>query len=173
MATWCNARLIVAGHGADVTRFRRLVHAQPSVFSPDMLVGETQELFSERAIPLGPELLEKKYFFQVRSDDGLDHFRDLSRSYPALCFVLVYGWDGWNEYSYGSYFIFRGHTRNFSASARLVEKVVAKHGVDDNPDGDWPYEPEVNAERELMDLAEARWQKSLFMQKAMYLFNTL
>jgi len=137
-----------------------------------MLAGEAQELFSERAIPLGAELLRKKYFFQVRSDDGLDHFRNLSCSYPALCFVLVYGWDGWNEYSYGSYFIFRGRARNYVAPARLVDRVAAKHGVDDNPDGEWPYEPEVNAERELMDLSEAHWQKSLLKQKARALIKT-
>jgi hypothetical protein len=38
---------------------------------------------------------------------------------------------------------------------------MAKHGVDDNPNDEWPYEPEINAETELMDLAEARWQKLL------------
>ena len=162
MADWCNARLIVAGRTADVTRFRRLAHTQPSsVFRPDMLVGEAQELFSERATPFGPDLLAKKYIFQVCSDDGLEHFQNLSQSYPGLRFVMVYGWDGWNEYSYGSHFISRGRARRYSISVRVVEKAMAKHGVDDNPNDEWPYEPEINAETELMDLAEARWQKLL------------
>jgi hypothetical protein len=162
MATWCNARLVVAGRTADVTLFRRLAHTRPSsVFWPDMLVGEAQELFSERATRLGPDLLEKKYLFQGRSDEGVQHFQDLSRSYPCLRFVLVYGWD---DHSFGSYFICRGRARTYPVSARLVEKVMAKHGVDDNPDGEWLYRPEIEAEVELMDLAEAHWQPSLLRQ---------
>ena len=107
MADSCSARLLVAGHTSDVMRFRRLARARPScVFRPDMLVGEAQELFSERATRLGPNLLEKKYTFQACSEDGHEHFRDLSRSYKGLRFVYVYGWDGWNEFSYGSHLIF-------------------------------------------------------------------
>ena len=69
MATWCNARLVIAGRTADVARFRRRAHARPSsVFRPDMLVGEAQNLFSERATRLGPDLLEKRYMFQGCSD---------------------------------------------------------------------------------------------------------
>jgi hypothetical protein len=66
MASWCNARLVVVGHPSDVTRFRRLAGAPvarmggtrltPSadarasrVFRGDMLVGEAQGLFCERA----------------------------------------------------------------------------------------------------------------------------
>jgi hypothetical protein len=67
-----------------------------------MLVGEAQGLFCERATPIGRGLLEKKYIFQVCAcdEDGQEHFRNLSRLYPGLRFVYVYGWDGWNEYSY-------------------------------------------------------------------------
>jgi len=71
-----------------------------------MLVGEAQGLFCERATPIGRGLLEKKYIFQVCAcdEDGQQHFRNLSRLYPGLRFVYVYGWDGWNEYSYGQLF---------------------------------------------------------------------
>ena len=159
MANWCNARLVVAGRTAEVARFRRFAHMRPSsLFRPDMLVGEAQELFSERVRALGPNRSKKSYRFQVCEDNGLDHFRSLSCSHPTLCFVLVYGYD---DHSYGSYFITRGRARSYSASARLVEKVMAKHGVDDNPEGEWPYEPELEAEVELMDLAEAHWQSAL------------
>jgi hypothetical protein len=68
-----------------------------------MLVGETQGLFCERAKPIGQDLLAKTYVFQACDEDGQEHFRGFSRSCPALRFVYVYGWDGWNEYSYGSY----------------------------------------------------------------------
>jgi hypothetical protein len=127
-----------------------------------MLVGETQGMFSERGTPIRPDLLEKKYIFQVRScdEEGHEHFRKVSRSYPNLRFVYVFGWDGWNEYSYGSYLICRGHVRSYRVSVRLVKKAMAKHGVDDNPNGEWPYQPEIDAETELMDLAETHWQRS-------------
>jgi hypothetical protein len=78
--------------------------------------------------------------------------------------VYVYGWDGWNEYSYGSYLIWRGHIRSYRVPIRLVEKAMVNHGVDDSPNDEWPYQPEIDAEKELMDLAEAHWQKSLLRQ---------
>ena len=167
MADWCNARLVVAGHTSDVMRFRRLARARPScVFRPDMLVGEAQELFSDRATRLGPNLLEKKYIFQACSEDGHEHFRDLSRSYKVLRFVYVYGWDGWNEFSYGSHLIFGGHIHSYRVPIRLVEKALVKHGVDDNPNDEWPYQPEIDAEMELMDLAEEHWRTLLLKGNA-------
>jgi hypothetical protein len=128
-----------------------------------MLVGETQGAYSERAAPIGPDLLQKQYFFQVRAcnKDSVEHFRKLSRLHSALRFAYVYGWDGWNEHSYGSYLIRRGHIRSCRVSVRLIEKALIKHGVDDNPNNEWPYEPEINAETELMDLAERHWKKWL------------
>ncbi len=84
----------------------------------------------------------------------------MSRLWPLLRFVYVYGWDGWNEFSYGSYLICRGRIRSYRVPIRRVEKATIKHGVDDNPNDEWPYEPEINAETELMDLAEAHWRKS-------------
>jgi hypothetical protein len=180
MAEWCNARLVVAGRTSEVKRFRRLASVPVAglrvmplspradarasrLFRGDMLVGEAQGLFCERATPIGRGLLEKKYIFQVCAcdEDGQQHFRNLSRLYPGLRFVYVYGWDGWNEYSYGSYLICRGHIRSYRVPVRVVEKALVKHGVDDNPNDEWPYQPEIDAETELMDLAEARWKKWL------------
>ena len=183
MAEWCNARLVVAGRTSEVERFRRVasvpvaqlrakrlsrqVKARASrVFRADMLVGEAQEVFSERASPIGPGLLEKKYVFQVRAcdEEGQEHFQKISQSYPKLRFVYVYGWDGWDEYSYGSYLICRGHIRTYRVPVRLVEKAMAKYGVDDNPNDEWPYQPEIDAATELMDLAETHWRESLLGQ---------
>jgi len=178
MASWCNARLVVVGRPTDVTRFRHLAGVPvallgvtpltPSadaraarVFRGDMLVGEAQGLFCERATRIGKGLLKKIYVFQASDEDGQEHFRDLSRLWPTLRFVYVYGLDGWNEYSYGSHLICRGHIRSYRVPIRLVEKAMAKHGVDDNPNDEWPYQPEIDAEAELMDLAEAHWKESL------------
>jgi hypothetical protein len=121
-----------------------------------MLVGEAQELFSERATRLLPDRTSKKYVFQIRNDDGLRHFRSISRTYPSLKFVLVYGSNG--DDTYGSYSIFRGRARSYSVPATTVEDVMAKHGVLDDPDDEWSF---LEAEMEIMDLAEARWQKFL------------
>ncbi len=126
-----------------------------------MVMGESQPMFSEQAIPIGPNLLGKKYIFQASTEDGQEHFRCVSQSYPNLRFVYVYGCDGWNEYSYGSYLICRGRIRGYRVPVRLVERSLVKHGVNDNPNNEWPYEPEIDAEIELMDLAEAHWKKWL------------
>ena len=123
-----------------------------------MLAGEAQQLISGRATAFGAGYSRKVYKFQIRSDDGLDHFRNISHSQPALRLVLAYGYD---DHSYGSYFIARGRARSYSAPSRLVENVMAKHGVGHNPDEEWPYDSEMDAETELMDLVEARWHKLL------------
>jgi hypothetical protein len=178
MGSWCNARLVVVGRSIDVTRFRRLAGVPvariavtpltPSaedrasrVFRGDMLVGEAQGLFCERATRIGKDRLEKIYFFQASDEDGHEHFRDLSRLWLALRLVYVYGWDSWNEYSYGSHLICRGYIHSYHVPIQLVEKAMVKHGVDDNPNNEWPYQPEVDAETELMDLAQAHWKESL------------
>jgi hypothetical protein len=180
LAEWCNARLVVAGRTAEVTRFRRLAGVPVArlkvlplsalaaakasrVFRGDMLVGEAQGLFSEQATPLGKDRLEKKYIFQVRAcdEEGHQHFRNLSKFFPGVRFMYVYGWDGWNDDSYGSYLISRGQMRTYRVPLRLVEKVMVKHRVDDNPNDEWPFDPEIDAQAELMDLAEARWKKWL------------
>src|ERR1039457_5218472 len=83
------------------------------VFKEDMVAGGYQELFCERATSIGLDLLEKKYIFQAWDGQGHEHFRKLSRLYPGLRFVYVYGWDGWNEHSYGSYLIRQGHIRRY------------------------------------------------------------
>ena len=159
MSTWCNARLRVSGFPADVSSFRRLARRRPGlVFRDDMLVGECQELFSERAEAFGVDLLQKTYVFQGRSDEGLEHFQDLSRTRPRLRFVLVYGWD---DHTYGSYLIINGRVRSYCVPDRLVEKVMARHGVTDDFDDEWPIDGELDAEAELMDLAGSHWDKSL------------
>jgi hypothetical protein len=145
--------LVVVGRPSDVTRFRRIVAVRAScVFREDMLAGEGQALFCEEAKRIGRNLREKRYVFQTSDDDGQEYFRDLSRLWPLLRFVYVYG--------YGSYLIFRGRIYSYRVPLRRVEKVMIKHGVDDNPNDEWPYEPEIDAETELVDLAEAHWQKS-------------
>jgi hypothetical protein len=157
MANWSNVRLTIAGRRPDVLAFSRLTRARPSaVFESDMLEGEAQELFSERAERLGRNLLKKVYKFQVRNGDGLKHFRLVSRQHPRVCFVLTYGDPNCDDY--GSYFIFQGRARNHKLSARQKNAVMASHGVSNDSDEDWRF---WEASWELMDLAEAHWRQSV------------
>jgi hypothetical protein len=162
MANWSNVRLLIAGRRSDVLCFSRLALARPSaVFESDMLAGEAQELFSERAERLDTNRLSKVYKFQVRNGDGIQHFRRVSRQHPALCFVLTYGDPNFDDY--GSYFIFEGRVRKHNISNRRKAAVMASHGVTgkddvDDVDDDWRF---WEASRELMDLAEAHWQPSV------------
>jgi hypothetical protein len=159
MGNWCNVRLKIVGRRSDVLDFSRLARARASsFFEPDMLQGEGQDLFSERAVRFRADYMQKVYKFQVCNDDGLSHFRRLSRRYPALCFVLVYGDP--NEDRYGSYFIQRGRVRVHSLSYRQKKAMWTKHGANDN--GDFAEEYSFwDASWELMDLAEAHWEKAI------------
>jgi hypothetical protein len=155
MANWSNVRLIVAGPRADLLHFSHLAKTQPSsVFQPDMLEGESGELYACRARKIGPKALKKSYRFQMRNDDGHKHFRLISRQYPTLCFVLVYGDP--NCDCYGSYFISRGRARNHELPGRVKEAVMAKHGVTEeyDEDEDWRF---WFASWELLDVAEGYW----------------
>lgn len=118
-----------------------------------MLHGEAHDLHSERIVTLEPGLAKKVYKFQIRNDDGREHFCRLSRQFPALCFILVY-FDPNNDPS-GSYFISRGRARSYELPAQLHEAVMARHGVIEDSDDEWCY---WEASWELMDLAEAYWQ---------------
>ena len=158
MANWCNVRLIVVGKRLDVLRFARVCRRRPSsIFEADMLQGEAQDLFSERATGLGPNLLKKLYVFQVRGDDGFNHFRNVSRQHPELRFVLVYGDPNCDDY--GSYFLADGRARSYKISDSQKAGVMAKNsGADeDAPDSDEEDLRFYEASWELMDLAEAHW----------------
>jgi hypothetical protein len=123
-----------------------------------MLLGEKDELRSKRIETLEPRLAKKVYRFQVRNDDGHEHFCQVSRQIPALCFVLVY-WDPNNPPS-GSFLIARGRAHRYELPDEVCEAVMARHGYseDSADDEEWRY---WEASWELMDLAEAHWQRAL------------
>lgn len=157
MANWCNARLVLSGRRSAVLDFSSRARRRPSsYFEPDMLEGEAQELFSERIRNLGKDLSQKVYKFQVRNDDGRNHFQKLSTKHTNLCFILVYADPASGDF--GSYLIGRGRTRKYSIPQKTKEAVMAKHGVDYDSDDDSPY---WEASWELMDLAQDRWQGSV------------
>jgi len=122
-----------------------------------MLRGEGQDLFSERATGLGDGQLEKIYIFQVRNDNGLSHFRSVSRLYPELRFVLVYEASHCDEY--GSYLLARGRARTYRIPNSQKEEVMARRGCVDDSDiaPDEAYFRFSEVWWELMDLDEAHW----------------
>jgi hypothetical protein len=134
--------------------FSRHARRHPSsIFTPDMLEGEAQELFSERMEAWARGVWRKVYKFQVRNDDGFQHFRSVSRRYRGLWFVLVYGDP--NGDAFGSYLIRLGRGRHYRVPRELEPAVMARHSVSDDSDEDWRY---WEASWELMDLAEAQWR---------------
>ena len=152
MANWCNVRLIITGQHADVLSFSRLSSTRPSsLFAPDMLQGEAQDLMSDRMRKVDRGLAKKVYRFQVRNDDGRAHFCQLSLQFPRLNFVLVYG-DVYD--SFGSYFISDGQVQDYELPDQIKEEVMARHGVTEDSDDDVGF---WEASWELMDLAEAHW----------------
>lgn len=157
MANWCNVRLVLSGLRSAVLEFSRRARSRPSsYFEPDMLAGEAQELFSERIRNLDKSLYQKVYKFQVRNDDGRNHFQELSKQHTNLCFVLVYADPASGDF--GSYLIRQGRTRKYSIPQKTKEAVMAKHGVDYDYDDDSPY---WEASWELMDLAHDHWRGSI------------
>lgn len=121
-----------------------------------MLVGEAQELLSERMGSWTNGVWRKIYKFQVRNDDGCEHFRSVSRRYRGLWFVLVYG--NPNGDAFGSYLIRLGRARHYRVPRELEIAVMARHSVSDESGEGWRY---WEASWELMDLAEVQWRTAV------------
>jgi len=177
MANWCNLRLAVTGHAADLAPFRRAAGAltgpvytdRSTVFTPDMEQGEGGDLQAHGLERLAGELRRAVYTFQGRNTDHVDHFRGVSRRYPRLAFVLAVG-DPTLPPDY-SYLLRKGRQRRWSAPEPLYNELFAKHlrqnglvpedapvDVDtldfDDPDVDLAY---WDAAFELMEVAQAHW----------------
>src|SRR5262252_7736892 len=85
------------------------------------------------------QISRKKYLFQIRNDDGRDHFTEISRRFKSLWFVLVY--DGAGGGQWGSYLIRQGRCRSYSLPDKVEYAVWRKHGVEDDWDDedDWRF----------------------------------
>jgi hypothetical protein len=118
-----------------------------------MLIGEAQALFSERIEKFQNRLAQKTYIFQIRNDDGRDHFRQLSKRQAKLHFILVFADP--NVSDFGSYFIRRGRARKYSIPDSTYECIMAKHNVDYDSEDDSAY---WEATWELMDRAQRYWK---------------
>lgn len=193
MAEWCNAYLTVVGPSSEVRRFAKHARQKPpgpltyvpdilvsgsevillprpqgrpgAPFIPDMWIGEGGELWSERIKAVGDGLSQKKYHFQIRNDNGREHFRKVSLTYPSLHFVLVNHWGPPDECR--SFLIHDGRTRAYVMPDELMSSILNKYGYDPDPesDNDEDYEDnywkEWEASWEMMDRAESRWLDGL------------
>jgi len=117
-----------------------------------MLVGEAQGLSTTRMRRLGAGLYRKDMCFQVRNDDGVEHFREVSRHHRAIRFVLVFADPNLDDY--GSAFIEKGATRRYRLSDAAKDATMDKHQVEEDGDDDPRF---WEATRELMDTAERHW----------------
>ena len=152
MANWCSARLVVIGSRWSVAAFAKKAVARPkSVFRDDMLIGEALELHVDRLERADAGRYRKVYSFQVRNDDGFEHFRRLAKDHRTLSFMLVYG-DA-NLGRYGSYYLQRGRARRYQLTATRQAAVMRNHGVTGEEEA-WRF---WEASWELMDIAEAHW----------------
>jgi hypothetical protein len=130
-----------------------------------MWVGEGGDLWSERARVIGPDLRRKSYHFQIRNDDGREHFRGVSTRYPSLHLVLVNYWGLPSECS--SFLIHGGRSRAYRMPDELVNSILMKHGYDPDLDSDNDDEHMENDDKEweasweMMDVAESRWLDGL------------
>lgn len=158
MSNWCNVSLKVYGSKHAVVNFAKKVRQRKhSYFRPDMLHGEGGELASERLRAISPSLAEKWYRFQVRNDDGLEHFKRISVLHPTLRFILVYGDSSCD--SFGSYLIDRSKVQNFELSSEKISEIYRKHlGDDEDSYEDWKF---WEANWEMMDIAENHWKPKL------------
>ena len=135
-----------------------------------MIIGESNHLFAKRMKNLGQGLCQKQYGFDVRNDDGRAHFREVSRRYPALYFVLVY-WDQ-SSNEYGSYLISGGRSRWYLMTEDAIEAMFEKHGWDPElypgpgekwRDKHWDNELAYDeASWELMEHCEERWLRVVY-----------
>ncbi len=151
--------------GPHVYRPARPAAGATDIFTPDMLYGESKELFARRMKSVGQGMCQKAYSFDVRNDDGRAHFRRISRRYPELYLVLVCCDQNIGEY--GSYLIRDGRSRWHLVPEDVIESTMLKHGWDPDlyPDADEEWRDEhwenetayIDASFDLMDQCEARW----------------
>jgi hypothetical protein len=178
MANWSNLRLTVTGYPADIAAFRvaagrapgRIDASRSRVFTEDMEYGEGGDLQAGRMTRVAGDLRRISYKFQGRNDDHADHFRNVSRHYPRLAFVLVVSDP--NSPGNGSFFLWKGRIRWWNLPDRLHDELFVKHlrktdvvppwvPVDfdtldyDDAEVDMAY---WDAMFEGMDLAELRWE---------------
>jgi hypothetical protein len=122
-----------------------------------MLFGQGEGMSAWRMETLGQGLSQKKYVFQVRNDDGRDHFLTISRRYPDLIFQLTY--DDAASGEFGSYLIRNCRAKAFLVPQKVIDSVMLKHNYDyENDEYDSENERRYwEASWELMDLAESHW----------------
>lgn len=147
--------------GSDVIRVSRPRGRRDDIFNPDMWVGEGGELWADRMKDIGDGLSLKRYHFQIRNDDGRQHFRNVSRRYPSLSFVLADYWYSPDECR--SFLLQNGRTREYEVPDDVRNAILAKSGHDPDLESDDDDDQELNywngwyGSWDVMDMVESRW----------------
>jgi hypothetical protein len=128
MANWCNLRLLVTGVPKNLKPFRRAAGAlsgridtnRSTIFTPEMEYGEGGDLEAGGVRRFQKRFQCAIFGLQGRNDDYVDHFREVSRRFPTLAFVLVYSDPNADEH--GSYLLRNGRQRLWSVPVRTSLK---------------------------------------------------
>jgi hypothetical protein len=181
MANWCNLRLVVTGQAHDLAPFRRAAGALrgridtslSTVFTEDMEYGEGGDLEANGLTRFDGDLRRSSYRFQGRNNDHADHFRDVSRRYPRLAFVLVVSDP--NGDGNGSNLFRNGLRRWWGTPSHVHDELFARHlrMKDVVPDGSpidfdaLDYSDNIvdcaywEAMFEGIDVAQAKWDREV------------
>jgi hypothetical protein len=177
MANWINLRLLATGAPADLERFQRAAGARSgriksrrsTVFISEMEYGEGRDLEADGVSRFRGRFRTALYLFQGRNDDHAGHFRQVSRRFPELAFVLVYSDP--NGDSHGSYLLTDGDSRMWEVPRQTRRTILKRHyaasGVVDRRgriDYDAPEADEAEWESfwEFMDVAQEKWDEHVF-----------
>jgi hypothetical protein len=173
MGNWSNVQLVVIGSPARVATFARLAgpskgrirRPKPPVWEPWMEFGESDALTADGLETRGRRS-RIRYRLQTKSPDLLDHFRGVSRQFPALHLILGWGDNPLEDIS--SDYLHAGRVRHYRVPLRTILEVQRKHiraYVGDAPLDESTEEAEfwadVEAEWELSGMAVARWEREV------------
>jgi hypothetical protein len=185
MANWSNCGLVVTGYPHDLRPFRRAAGAlrgridtsRSEIFPEEFEYGECEggDLVANGVKRLPGGFQSATYGFHAinrsPSPDPAEHFKQISRRFPRLAFVLVES--DHNVDSHGSYLLLNGRRRWWSVPRKIETEVmerwyrwyglVNKDGTinwDDDSDGQ--YAAICDGIFEMMDIAAAKWNEDVF-----------
>ena len=125
--------------------------------------GEGRDLEAEPIKRLGAGFAKREYLFQAPNDDGVSHFRSVSKQFPGLYFVL--GIADPNADAFGSAYIRVGKASRYWIGDRrqrtTMTRALERNGLNRNSDDDALFWVEAEAFDDMIALAIRRWQRPL------------
>ena len=172
MGNWGVVRLTVTGTPYRVIQFARMAgptwgrirRPKPPVWLPWMEFGESDDLEAD-GLEIRNDVARVAYNFQTKSPDVLDHFKGVSRQFPALHFVLA--WGDPELTSISSDHVRAGRVRHYEIPDRTIRATQRRYlheyvGEDlSGATDDQEWDADIEAEGELIQRAIAHWDKEV------------